>query len=72
MHRVLSYAIELRAHIGHHQAWLAFAHHQHPNRSDWPAYELPTRPTLLFATQLHLEHDPQREKRQLWHHTALA
>ncbi|MGI4819965.1 MAG: carboxylesterase/lipase family protein [Janthinobacterium lividum] len=49
-----------------HEAWLAFAHFQHPNRLDWPAYETVTRPTLIFDAKLHLEHDPQSTKRLLW------
>lgn len=55
-----------------HEAWLSFAHLQHPNRPDWPAYEIDTRPTLIFDTTPYLVHDPAGEKRQLWKNMDLS
>jgi para-nitrobenzyl esterase len=49
--------------------WVAFAKTGDPNTSElprWPAYEASTRPTMIFDTQIKLEHDPLRELRELW------
>ncbi|TVT42675.1 carboxylesterase/lipase family protein [Hymenobacter setariae] len=58
-----------------HRAWLAFAHHHDPNGPGllpWPRYELPARATLIFATESHVEENPQQARRKLWAGTALG
>jgi para-nitrobenzyl esterase len=50
-------------------AWVAFARHGNPNNPrmpDWPAYELPTRSTLIVDEPLRIESDPDAELRELW------
>lgn len=49
-------------------AWLAFAHTGDPNHSGipkWPAYDVATRPVMLFDAPPELANDPFREERLL-------
>jgi para-nitrobenzyl esterase len=52
------------------QAWLAFVHHDDPTHDGlpepWPAFDEDTRATMHFGVPNHLEHDPARERRQVW------
>ncbi len=50
-------------------AWLAFAKTGNPAHSglpQWPAYNLQTRPTLLFDRQCSVALDPLSEERKAW------
>ena len=58
-----------------HGAWLHFARHHAPAATglpQWPPYAVPERRTMIFATESHVENDPQAEKRHIWANTALA
>jgi para-nitrobenzyl esterase len=50
-------------------AWVAFARRGDPNNPrtpHWPAYALPTRPTLILDERLRIENDPDADLRVLW------
>jgi para-nitrobenzyl esterase len=50
-------------------AWVAFARHGDPNNPrlpPWPAYELATRPMMIFDERLRVENDPHADLRVLW------
>jgi para-nitrobenzyl esterase len=50
-------------------AWVAFAKTGDPNTDvnpRWPAYDSQTRPTMVWDSEVTLEHDPLRELRTLW------
>jgi len=45
-------------------AWIAFARSgnpNHPGLADWPAFNLKTRPTMIFAPPSHVENNPKPE-----------
>jgi para-nitrobenzyl esterase len=52
------------------EAWLAFARHGdpvHDGLADWPAYNVETRPTMIFDRGgSHAENDPWGEDRRAW------
>lgn len=50
-------------------AWVAFAKTGDPNNSQiprWPAYDAPTRATMVFDTDTRVENDPRGEIRKFW------
>jgi para-nitrobenzyl esterase len=50
-------------------AWLAFARTGDPG---WPAYDLTTRPTMLFGEPCEVIHDPMSRERLAWEHLPAA
>jgi para-nitrobenzyl esterase len=50
-------------------AWLAFVRTGDPSCEavgDWPTYDLPTRPTMVFGREGGVHHDPRGEERGAW------
>jgi para-nitrobenzyl esterase len=51
------------------EAWIAFARTGNPSTSKlpaWPAYNLTTRPTMVFNNECRLLNDPAAAERHLW------
>ncbi|WP_313804265.1 carboxylesterase/lipase family protein [Sphingobium sp.] len=51
------------------QRFLAFARRGNPNgtgMSDWPVYDLESRPTMIFDVQSQVENDPRKWERELF------
>ena len=51
------------------RAWLAFARGDdanHPGIPEWPPYSTANRATMAFATEVHVEVDPQASDRLAW------
>ena len=51
------------------EAWLAFARTGDPSCDavgEWPTYDLPTRPTMVFGREGGVQDDPRREERGAW------
>jgi para-nitrobenzyl esterase len=49
--------------------WIAFARNGSPDNPaipSWPAYTAEDRATMIFDTDCHVSHDPDREARLLW------
>ncbi|KPV40903.1 carboxylesterase/lipase family protein [Alicyclobacillus ferrooxydans] len=52
-----------------HHAWIAFAHTGNPNTGElpqWPAYNLDSRPTMIFDVESRVVNDPYGEERIVW------
>jgi para-nitrobenzyl esterase len=50
-------------------SWVAFARTGNPDNElvpHWPAYNLDSRPVMLFDLDMHVENDPRRDFRLLW------
>ena len=45
------------------RAWIAFARSGDPG---WPAYELTSRPTMVFDLESRVENDPFGTERRVW------
>jgi para-nitrobenzyl esterase len=50
------------------QAWDQFARTGRPDSAtpDWPAFDLPARPTMAFDTPPTVVDDPSRDERLAW------
>ncbi|MFS4432355.1 carboxylesterase/lipase family protein [Chryseobacterium sp. S90] len=51
------------------QAWINFAHTGNPNISgeiEWPAYDMDTRPCIVFDQKISIENDIEAEFRNAW------
>jgi para-nitrobenzyl esterase len=49
--------------------WVAFAASGDPNNDKiphWPAYDVASRPTMIFDREMRVENDPRAEMRQFW------